>query len=347
MFKHAHARGRMRTLAIAIVTAVAAVALAACGGDDDSDSNGDGAAANGEEEEVSIAFFGFASANSFAQATFSGIEEVAERENATVRFFDPNFDSQKQVSQIENATVSGDFDAFIVQANDGNAVVPAVQDAIDEGIVVVGEFTPIGTRYDTIEPQVPGMIFVGEPPTENGTTLGELGVQACEGIDPCRVAYLEGFKALPLDNARTEAVKAELETASNVEIVASVEGGYTRESGLAAAQNVLQANPNVDVIIGSAQAIQGTEQALEDVGRAGEVKLIGNGGSVQAVNGVKSGRWFATYVIAEKDAGAKAAELAIKAVRGEEVPESFDTRELQEPAGTRETLEGFEGQYRD
>lgn len=344
MFERTRARGRMRTLAVGLIVAAAA-ALAACGGDDD-DDDGNGAAANGEEQ-VRLAFFGFASANSFAQATFSGIEEVAERENATVRFFDPNFDSSKQVSQIENATVSGDFDAFIVQANDGNAVVPAVQDAIDEGIVVVGEFTPIGARYDTIEPQVEGEIFVGEPPTENGTTLGELGVQACEGIDPCRVAYLEGFKALPLDNARTEAVKEELESASNVEIVASVEGGYTQESGLAAAQNVLQANPNVDVIIGSAQAIQGTEQALEDVDRAGDVKLIGNGGSVQAVNGVKSGRWFATYVIAEKDAGAKAAELAIDAVRGEEVPESFDTRELQEPAGTPETLEGFEGQYRD
>ena len=72
------------------------------------------------------------------------------------KFFDPNFDSAKQVSQIQDAITSGEYQAFIVQANDGNAVVPAIQEAIEDGITVVAEFTPVGTRYDTIEPQVAG-----------------------------------------------------------------------------------------------------------------------------------------------------------------------------------------------
>jgi ribose transport system substrate-binding protein len=338
--------GRRRGLATALAILVAAVGLAACGDDDDSDGGGGG------DEAVNIAFFGFAKANSFAQATWSGIQDAARAEGAKATFFDPNFDSQEQVSQIQNATVSGEFDAFIVQANDGNAVVPAIQDAIDNDITVVAEFTPVGAKYDTLEPQVDGMIFVGEPTVENGETLGRMGVDACEGIDTCRVAYLEGFKALPLDNARTDAVHEQLEAAPNVELVTSVEGGYTQESGLKAAQNVLQAHPDVDVIIGSAQAIQGTEQALGDVGKKpglgrDEVKLIGNGGSVQAVEGVNDDRWFAAYVIAERDAGKKAAEIAIAAVRGEDVPQSFDTRKLQEPYGTKQSLRGYEGQYRD
>ena len=72
-------------------------------------------------------------------------------------------------------------------------------------------------------------------------------LMACEelGVDPCKVAYLQGFRALPLDNARTEAVLAGLEAAENVEVVASPEGGYTQATGLAAAQDVLQANPDV------------------------------------------------------------------------------------------------------
>jgi ribose transport system substrate-binding protein len=331
---------RVKSIAV-LLAALAAGTFAACGDDDD----GGGGASGGGQEVEKIAFFGFAGANSFAQATLAGIKEQAAKEGVEVEFFDPNFDSAKQVSQIQNAITTGEFQAFIVQANDGNAVVPVVREAIEEGITVVGEFTPIGTKYDTIEPQVDGLIFVGEPPTENGTALGEMGVQACEGIDPCRVAYLEGFKALPLDNARTEAVHAALEKASNVELVASVEGGYTQESGLKAAQNVLQAHSDVNVMIGSSQAIAGAEQAVEDAG--GEVKLIGNGGSRQAVSAVKEGRWFATYVGAEKSSGAKAAELAIAAARGEEVPKSFDTRELQEPIGTKENLGSFEGQYDD
>lgn len=327
--------------AVAAALVLSLGALAACGSDEE--GGGETGAEGGGTKVTKIAFFGFASANSFAQATFAGVKEEAAKHDIEVKFFDPNFDSAKQVSQIQNAITTGEYQAFIVQANDGNAVVPPIREAIEEGITVVGEFTPIGTRYDTIEPQVPGLIFVGEPPTENGTALGELGVEACKDLDPCNVAYLEGFKALPLDNARTEAVKAALGAAPNVKLVASVEGGYTQDTGLKAAQNVLQAHPDVNVMIGSSQAIAGAEQAVEDAGA--DVELIGNGGSRQAVEAVKSGRWFATYVIAEKSAGAKATELAIKKAEGEDVPASFDTRELQEPKGTKEGLGDFEGQY--
>ncbi len=325
------------------VAALMAIGATACGSDEEGGGGGGGGGESGGTEVSKIAFLGFAGANSFAQATLAGIKEQAAKEGVEVEFFDPNFDAATQVSQIQNAVTTGEFQAFIVQANDGNAVVPPIREAIEEGITVVGEFTPIGTRYDTIQPQVDGLVFVGEPPTENGTALGELGVEACKGMDQCEVAYLEGFKALPLDNARTEAAKAALNAGSNVRLVASVEGGYTQASGLKAAQNVLQAHPGVDVMIGSSQAIAGAEQAVEDAGA--EVKLIGNGGSRQAVKAVKDGRWFATYVIAEKSAGAKAAELAIAAAKGEQVPKSFDTRELQDPIGTKENLGGYTGQY--
>ena len=331
-----------RKITALAVAALMATGVAACGSDDEG-SGGSGGSGGEGKKVTDIAFFGFAAANSFAQATYAGIKEEAAKQGINVKFFDPNFDSATQVSQIQNAITAGKYQAFIVQANDGNAVVPPIREAIDEGIAVVGEFTPIGTKYDTIEPQVPGLVFVGEPPTENGTTLGKMGVEACKGVDPCQVAYLEGFKALPLDNARTEAVKAELAKAPNVEVVASVEGGYTQATGLKAAQNVLQANPDVDVMIGSSQAIAGAEQAVEDAGK--EVKLIGNGGSRQAVKAVKEGRWFATYVGPEKDAGKKAAQLAISKAEGKEVPASFDTRDLQDPYGTKDKLGDFEGQY--
>jgi ribose transport system substrate-binding protein len=335
-----------RGTALAVAAAMAG-GLAACGSDEESSSSAAGSGSEPAAKEVKkIAFFGFASANSFAQATWAGIQETAAKEGVEAKFFDPNFDSAKQVSQIQNAITSGEYQAFVVQSNDGNAVVPPIKEAIEAGIKVVGEFTPVGTRYDTIEPQVPGMIFVGEAPADNGTALGEMGVAACEGVDNCEVAYLEGFKKLPLDNARTDAAKKAL-AAGNAKVVASVEGGYTKEAGLKAAQNVLQAHPDVDVMIGSAQAIAGAEQAVKDAGKAGKVKLIGNGGSRQAVAAVKDGRWFACYAFAEKSSGAKAAELAIKAARGEEVPSSFDVRTFQEVKGTKDSLGSFEGEYDD
>ena len=320
------------------VAAAAAFVISACGSSP---------ATTSTNKVKKLAFFGFAAANSFAQATWAGVQESAQKAGVEAKFFDPNFDSTKQVAQIQNATASGQYQAYVVQSNDGNAVVPPITDAIKAGITVVGEFTPIGTRYDTIEPQVQGLIFVGEAPVWNGKSLGELGVKACGNKNPCKVAYLEGFKALPLDNARTAAVKAALTSSPNVQIVASVEGGYTQATGLKAAQNVLQAHPDVNVMIGSSQAIEGATQAIKDAGLTGKVALIGNGGSTQAVAAVKDGSWFACYIIAEKSSGAKAAQLAIDKGNGKTVPTSFDTRQIQNPLGTKDNLGSFVGEYSD
>jgi ribose transport system substrate-binding protein len=300
-----------------------------------------------EGKVKSIAFFGFAKANSFANATWTGVQQKAKAKGVKATFFDPNFNAQTQVSQIQDAITSGKYQAFIIQANDGNAVVPSVKTALKAGIAVVAEFTPVGPRYDTDKSQVPGMIFVGESPVANGVGLGTLAVQACKGVNPCNVAYLEGFKALPLDNARTAAVKKTLGAAKNVKVVASVEGGYTAASGLKAAQDVIQAHPDVNVIIGSSQAIQGAEQAVKSASLTGKVKLIGNGGSCQALAGVRSGRWFATYVLAEKSAGSIAADLAIQSGNGVNVGSSFNTSKLVNPLGTKANLGTFKAQYCD
>ncbi len=294
-----------------------------------------------------IGFFGFAASNSFAQATWAGIRAVAKSENVQARFFDSGFDSARQVAAIQDATASGRYQAFIVQANDGNAVVPAIKEAIKAGITVVGESAPIGPRYDTIVPQVPGLIFVGEATTRNGATLAQLGIRACGSVNPCRVAYLEGFRSLPLDTARTNAVKRTLAKAPHVKLVASVEGGYTAAEGLGAAQDVLQAHPDLNVIIGSSQALEGAQMAVAQVGKLGKIKLVGNGGSCQAVAAVKSGAWYATYVFAERSDGEKAATFAIDAARGLRVPHSFDTAKVRNPIGTKATLKNFKAQYCD
>lgn len=325
---------------VAAVAIVAAVAVTATAG-----ASAQPAARQGKVK--AIAFFGFAAANSFAQATWAGVQQTAKKNHVSAKFFDPNFNAQTQVSQIQDAITSGRYQAFIIQANDGNAVIPAIKQAIAAKIAVVAEFTPVGANYATIKPPVPGLTFLGEAPVWNGQSLGKLGIQACAGLNPCNVAYLEGFKSLPLDNARTAAVKATLATASNVKLAADVEGGYTQASGLKAAQDVLQAHPDINVMIGSAQAIEGAEQAVKTAGKEGKIKLIGNGGSCQAIAGVRSGRWFATYIIAEKSSGAKAAQFAIDKANGKTVPVSYDSRKLQNPIGTKQNLGTFKAQYCD
>ncbi|GGM02036.1 sugar ABC transporter substrate-binding protein [Nakamurella endophytica] len=297
-------------------------------------------------KQLRVGFFGFAKANSFAQATWAGVQEAAAAGNATAEFIDSNFDGPTQVNQLQDAVTSKRFDVVIVQANDGTAIVPAVKQALAAGITVVVEFTPVGGRYDTIEAQVPGVVSIVDAPTVNGQGLATLGLGACKQLaaNPCKVAYLQGFANYPLDAARTKAAEDAIR-AGGADLVASVVGGYTPDSGRAAFQNVLQAHPDVNVVIGSSQAIEGAAP----VANGKNILFVGNGGSTQAFAGVASGKWYGVYNIPEKSEGAKATELGLAKARGQQVPTSSDARDLTpyKALGTKETLQGQKADYSD
>jgi ribose transport system substrate-binding protein len=298
-------------------------------------------------KQIRVGYFGFAKANSFAQATWAGVQEAAAKYNATAEFLDPNFDGPTQVNQIQDAVTSKRFDVMVIQANDGTAVIQPIKQALAAGIVVVVEFTPVGGRYDTTEPQVDGVINVVDAPTTNGEGLATLALGACKqlAVDPCNVAYLQGFANYPLDAARTKAAEDAIK-AGGANLVASVVGGYTPDTGRAAMQNVLQAHPDVNVVIGSSQAIEGASALAGDK----KILFVGNGGSTQAFAFVADGTWYGDYDVPEKSEGAKAAELGLAKARGQSVPESTVTCEALTKfncLGTKETLAGLTADYSD
>jgi ribose transport system substrate-binding protein len=299
------------------------------------------AAAAGADQKLNVGFFGFAKSNGFAQGTYLGVEQAAKANNASATFVDSNFSAQTQVQQIQDAVTSKQFEVIVVQANDNQALIAPLTQAVQAGITVVVEFSVIGPKFDTIQPQVPGAISIVDLPTRNGKVLGEMGKEACATVqgDTCKVAYLEGFKSLPLDNARTEAVKAELATDPKIKLVASVEGGYTQDSGRQAFQNVSQANPDVDVVIGASQAITGAAAAAGN----SVIKFIGNGASVSNVEAVRSGKWFSIYVSDVVANGAKATELGLAKARGKQVETAIDEASLSpnNGKGTKEALDSL------
>jgi ribose transport system substrate-binding protein len=308
-----------------------------------------GAAGSSSGKQLRIGFFGFAKANSFTQAGWAGVQETAAKNNATATFVDSNFDAAAQVNALQDAVTAKRFDVVIIQANDGTAVVNPVKQAIAAGIKVVVQFTPVGGRYDTIQPQVPGTINIIDPPTVNGVGLAKLGIEACKSknVQPadCKVAYLQGFANYPLDAARTKAAVDALKAGGVKEVISNLVGGYTQDTGRAAMQNLLQAHPDVNVVIGSSQALEGATPLASGK----KIAFVGNGGSTQAADFVKKGTWYGTYLLPEKTEGAKAAELGIKAARGESVPNATNTCDLTPYAclGTASTLKDVTGEYSD
>ena len=341
---------KLKTAFAAMAVPLLVFSLAACGSSTSSSASaspsGALASATPAAQVVKkIAFFGFWKSNSFTQAVLAGVNEAAAAQGIeVVDLSTADYDAAAQIKAMQDQTIKGDAQMYITLASDSVGMATAAKEAMAKGITVVAAFTPLGPKFDTLEPQVPGLIVVGETPVANGAVLAELAAKACATRNPCNVAYLEGLKALPLDNARTASFVSTLASAApNAKLVAQVEGGYSPDAGKKAAQDVLQAHPDVNVMVGSSQAIIGASSVVD----TSKVALIGNGSSTEAFKAVNDGTWFAFYNMDVGGMGAKSVELGLAAANGKNPAPSFNTQELRDPHGTKDVIAPYKSTYSD
>lgn len=295
------------------ISLLTAAALAAAGCGDDEEGGG-----SGGNEQLRIAVFLQSQANTYAKAQLDGAKDAARRLNAKVTAFDGAFDTSKQTRQVQDAIASGRYDGLVISANDGNALVPEIQNALAQEIEVACMLSPCGPKLDTLEPQVEGIAQAGTSFPANGQAIAKGVIGACEGKDPCKVAYLPGVSDVPYEKARLDGFMATLKPHPNIEVVARQDGQYLADPALKATQNIIQGNPDLDVISSSGdQMIVGAEQALKAANLEGKVALVGNGASRLGVAAIKEGRWDSSAVYLPYTEGKLATEYAIKKERGE------------------------------
>ncbi len=266
-------------------------------------------------EGLRIAYLSGSSANTWYASSREQMQRIADENGIEMVEFDAAFDPAAQTAQLQDVIASGEYDGVIVAAVNGPGLIPDIEDALAQGIQVVVLNTVVGDDLTEGAPQVEGIAASSlAPPVENGERMGELTVQACEGIDPCRVVYLYGIKGFPLDVALKEGFDNVLARNPSVNIVAEGEGQYLGpEGGINAIQDILIAQPAFDVVMGADQSIQGVEIVLGDEDMD-DVKLIGLGGSITGLQAVAEGRWFGVVFGAPGSEGANAMNAMILAL---------------------------------
>ncbi len=263
---------------------------------------------------TNVAYLSFAVANSYDAPMLAAAKKVASKGGAKVTVFDAANDPKKQLQQFQTAIAANQYQAIIVQPIYGPQLLPTVKQAIKAGIKVVNIDQILGTNPATAAPPVPGMsgnvVFVQ---TQIGQKQGKLLVAACAKIQasPCTVGYLYSVKASSLDAAIRKGVDSAIK-GHNIKIVAEGETFYQPANALKAAQTILQAHPDINVIMGADQGATGAQQALKG---NKNVTLIGYGGGGVGLARVKSGAWFGTVVQRPATEGQRGMECALKAVK--------------------------------
>jgi ribose transport system substrate-binding protein len=303
-------------------------------------------------DDVEVAFFTVAG-NTYLEASLEEMRKVADEHGAEITLFDSAFDPAKQFNQVQDATATQRFDAFIIVALDTAGIVPAIEDALEAGIKVVATDTPIGPDLTTTDIQVEGVSgSIVRPASLVAEDHAEIIKQTCEGKDECVAVWIPGVLATVFDQAQKKVFDQLAKDNPSIEFIVGPEGGYVTEPAFRAMQDILQANPKIDIVVSADQMIQGAEQAIDDAGRGDEgIVLVGGGGSTPAVTAVREGRWYATPTFVPRDEGREAMEMAIIAARDGTIESpgrfSLDYTELPRTItqDNKAEWEGFEGQW--
>ena len=233
----------------------------------------------------------------------------AKAQNVPLEVAIANQDLSKQLADIEDMIVKG-VDVLVVSPVDSKGVLPAIQKAQKAGIKVI--------TVDVPAEGVEVLSYVGTDNYKGGEKAGELMAQVLNNKGEVAIINYPTVQSVV---SRIDGFKKALEGHPEVKIVAE-QTGITRAEALAAAQNMLQANPDIDGIFGFGDdAALAAAVAVKSAGLQDKVKVIGFDGMQEARDAVDNDPIMVGVIRQYPDQmGKKAVETAVAVMKGETVP---------------------------
>lgn len=259
-----------KLVTLGLVGAMAMGTMAGCGSKAEEAAPAAEAASSAAEEtaeaadapagDVKIAYIVKAKTDEFWTTMEAGAYAYAEEVGVTLEFQAPEKESdvEKQVQMVENAIIKG-FDAIILSAADSTALLPSIVKANEANIPVI----LVNDTIDNEELEKQGgkvETYVGISQYDAAKQAGDY---AAEHIKDGQVLYLEGVPGVQALDDRLAGFKDQVD----YNIVASQTAKCDRNEAYAVMQNVLNKNPEVNVVWAvNAEMGQGAIQAIEQTG---------------------------------------------------------------------------------
>lgn len=241
-----------------------------------------------------------------------GYEDEAKKTGVEVTFYDAggyaNID--KQIAQIEDATQQK-FDAIAIAVTSSTATVPALEAAVDAGILVVG---------DGVFPESDKVLKRGEDSERAGYNAGRYLGNALK--DGGKVGLLLGPPGIDLIRLREVGVKKGLAEFPNVTIAQALNNLSDLVSSTKAAEDILQAHPDVKGFYAFNSVVaQAIVSALKSAGKQpGEVIIATVDMDPDLEQMIRDGWVQETNVAGSVLLGRVVVDTIVQKLNGEDVP---------------------------
>lgn len=222
-----------------------------------------------------------------------------------------NQDLSKQLADVEDFIVKG-AKVIVISPVDSKGVFPAIKKVQDAGIAVITVDVPANDVEVTS--------YIGTDNYAGGVKAGDL---MAEVLGKKGKVALITYPTVQSVVSRIDGFKKALEAYPEMEIVAE-QAGITRAEALAVAQNMLQANPDIQGIFGFGDdAALAAAVAVKSAGLQDKVKVIGFDGMKEARDAVDNDPVMVGVIQQFPDQmGKTSVDTAVKVLAGEEVPVS-------------------------
>jgi D-xylose transport system substrate-binding protein len=316
---------------LAAFFAVLAMLVAACGGSSTTTTTAapagttTTAAPAGGELTVGVSWNNY-NEERWAKWDEPAIKQALDAAGANYISSDAGSSADKQLTDVENLISQG-ANALIILAQDGTAILPAVQSAISQGIPVVA--------YDRLI-EDPDALYV----TFDNVGVGRLEAQAVFDIQPTGVyAIIKGNQADANADFLREGYTQVIGDAVQSGAITICCETYTDNWDPSKAQTEMeqfltQESNNIDAVLSENDGMAtGVVAALEAQGLAGQIPVSGQDGDQAALNRIALGTQTVSVWKDARELGKAAGEAAVALAQGTALKDVTGVQQFQSPGG--------------
>ena len=222
-------------------------------------------------------------------------------------------DHAGQLAQVETV-IAGGVDYVFLGPTEFEAAIPALRKLKQAEIpTVVYNFA---TPHE--DESARAMSYIAFDHFPGGVKSGEWAVEKLGGKG--KVLIIRGAPGVISDN-RSGGFTSITDNYPDIEIIMGPYTDFDRAKAYDAAQNMLAAHPDINLIYGNSTSIGlGAAQVVRQMGKSEEILTMGFGGTGDEITAMKEGWLTASVLRPIDDGGAAVADAFIAHSKGEDVP---------------------------
>ncbi|WP_432002320.1 sugar ABC transporter substrate-binding protein [Streptomyces sioyaensis] len=298
----------VKRISLAALAVLTAVGTAACSSS---------ASSSGTNGKIKVGFAIPTSKATYFTAYIDAVKAEAAKLGVSVNFAFAEDDAKNQNNQIATFATAG---------VSGIVLAPVDVDANVAGVTALGGSTKLitsnrflNTTYGGASGENP-LIHTGFSDLTVGENEGNLIVQACGNLDPCKVVLEDGTLGSAPQVARLKGTKNVLKEHPNIKLINVTTNNFQAQEASSVTSTLLVKYPKIDVLATQDDATAvAAVQSIKQAKRAKDIKVVGVGGSKDGMAAIKSGDMYGTVWVSPKKDGVIALDSIVALIKKQSI----------------------------